>query len=61
MNKTQWGLFSGTPDASKGGQGETVGGCYTQRIPQWEEDKLMNGVKTVKVTLTKRQEVRLSS
>ena len=27
----------------------------------WEEESLMNGVRAVKVTLTERQEVKLSS
>lgn len=60
MNKHS-GLFQETPDASEGGQGEAGGGCYTRRSPTWEEVSLMNGMRAIKVTLTKRQEVRLSS
>lgn len=46
---------------SEGRQGEAVVGRHTQRSPMWEEGSLMNGMRAIKVTLTKRQEVRLSS
>lgn len=42
-------------------QAEAVGGGCAQRSPMWEEGSLMNGTRAIKVTLTKRQEVRLSS
>lgn len=48
-------------DAGEGGQGEAIGGWCTQGSPAWEEGSVMNGTKAIKVTLTKRQEVRLSS
>lgn len=49
--------------ASESGRGEAVSiaGHDTQRSLMWEEGALMNGTKAIKVTVTKRQEVRLSS
>lgn len=47
------------PDACKG-EWREAGQC-TQRSPTWEERSLMNGTGAIKVTVTKRQEVSLSS
>lgn len=43
------------------GQGQAVGGRHTQKSTLWEERSLMDGTRAIKVTLTKRLEVRLSS
>lgn len=52
-------LFQETPDKSTEARG--LMSVDWKDFCVWEEESLMNGVRAVKVTLTERQEVKLSS